>query len=203
MVQTFALEHIPSDRPVHVGLFRHVRNSASLKQQLLAGNPEYEYAFIDASVIVSTVHALSAVYRALHDALQGRLKTRNVHSEIVFALSPSYNIAESFRRYGVGEATSSLLAIKVSTDASITHDSVEKHLSEIVEGEAVEFTDDNLSSMTDVETVRKYYKLKLSGGKKVGTASAKAVNGVSDSDVRETKDLEAAILGAMALRGAG
>ncbi len=38
------------------------------------------------------MHVLAAVFRAVNDALAGRLKSRNVHSEIVFALGPSSNV---------------------------------------------------------------------------------------------------------------
>jgi hypothetical protein len=42
--------HLPS-LPVHVALYRDVQNAAFLKGQLLAGNAEFEYAFIDASMV--------------------------------------------------------------------------------------------------------------------------------------------------------
>lgn len=45
------LEHTPLELPIHISLFRDVENSAFLKQQLLDGNEEFEYAFIDASVV--------------------------------------------------------------------------------------------------------------------------------------------------------
>ncbi len=50
-IQTLHLEHTPPESAVHVGLFRDVRNAAHLKQQLLSGNVEYEYAFIDAAMV--------------------------------------------------------------------------------------------------------------------------------------------------------
>ena len=50
-VQTVNLDHIPLQHPIHIALFKDVENSAFLKQQLLGGNEEFEYAFIDASVV--------------------------------------------------------------------------------------------------------------------------------------------------------
>lgn len=50
-LQTLHLAHLPSSLAVHVALFRHVRNAVFLRQQLLEGNGEYEYAFIDADVV--------------------------------------------------------------------------------------------------------------------------------------------------------
>ena len=43
--------------------------------------------------ILSSNHILAAVFRAANDLENGRLKSRNVHSEIVFALSPNNNVS--------------------------------------------------------------------------------------------------------------
>lgn len=49
-LETFNLPHFPS-LPVHAALYRDVQNASFLKAQLLAGQSEYEYAFIDASMV--------------------------------------------------------------------------------------------------------------------------------------------------------
>lgn len=43
--------------------------------------------------LVSRVHALAAAFRAVNDLIEGQLRSRNVHSEIVFALSPNNNVS--------------------------------------------------------------------------------------------------------------
>jgi hypothetical protein len=43
--------------------------------------------------VVSRLHALAAAYRAVNDLLENRLRSRNVHSEIVFSLSPNNNVS--------------------------------------------------------------------------------------------------------------
>lgn len=43
--------------------------------------------------ILSRKHVLAAVFRAMNDYLSDRLKSRNIHSEIVFALSPNNNVS--------------------------------------------------------------------------------------------------------------
>jgi hypothetical protein len=42
--------------------------------------------------VVSRLHALAAVYRAVNDLLGSKLRSRNVHSEIVFSFSPNNNV---------------------------------------------------------------------------------------------------------------
>jgi len=49
-VQTFTLPHYLA-YPVHVGLFTHVANAAFLRSQLLDANPDFDYAFLDASMV--------------------------------------------------------------------------------------------------------------------------------------------------------
>jgi EKC/KEOPS complex subunit CGI121/TPRKB len=50
-LETINIPHLPASLPVHVALYRNVQNSAFLRQQLLAGNAEFEYALIDASLV--------------------------------------------------------------------------------------------------------------------------------------------------------
>lgn len=50
-VETINLPHLPSNLFVHAALYRNIQNAAFLRQQLLAGNADFEYAFIDASMV--------------------------------------------------------------------------------------------------------------------------------------------------------
>lgn len=86
------LEHVPDDYRVYVGLFKGVTNAGHLQSQLVARNADYEYAFIDASSVLSRLQLIGAVYKALSVLLDGTIKTPNVHSEIVCSLSPSNNV---------------------------------------------------------------------------------------------------------------
>ncbi|KAI9894096.1 MAG: hypothetical protein M1814_004867 [Vezdaea aestivalis] len=190
IVESIHIQHLPLTHPVHAVLFRDVNNATAIRHQLLAGNSDFEYAFVDASVVrtvVSRVHALAAAFRAVSDLLAERLKTRNVHSEIVFAFSPSNNIADSFRRFGISDSTKHLLILKVATNPSISRQSVQDHLLTVVDGKPARFTDTELVQLADLAKICKIYKLPLPPTK-------------TQPDV--IKDLEVSILGAMALRGA-
>lgn len=54
MLQTLHLSHLPPSLAVHVALYQDLQNASYLRQQLLAGNSEFEYALIDASVVRRT-----------------------------------------------------------------------------------------------------------------------------------------------------
>ncbi|KAK2810826.1 hypothetical protein FQN50_002649 [Emmonsiellopsis sp. PD_5] len=216
-LKSIQLAHVPPTQPVHVALYRDLQNAQFLREQLLAGNTEFEYAFIDASTILSTTHILAAVFRAVNDYQNNRLKSKNVHSEIVYSLSPNNNvlhppvpipvltleviadnlkIAESFRKFGITDATKDLLVVKFSTSPDITHDSVAQHLEKAIEGKPLPFDNENLRLVSDISKIKKAYKL--------GSISTKAGQNGPDGPAglaSEINNLERSILGAMALRG--
>ncbi|KAM4067222.1 kinase binding protein [Hirsutella rhossiliensis] len=194
-LETVTLEHVPDSHTVLVALFRHVKNAAFLHHQLLARNPAFEYAFVDASVIFSRRQLLSAVFKGTLAAVNGSLKTPNVHSEIVASLSASSNIADAYRRFGVSPTTRDLLVVKVTfpTESSPEPPSPDKiwdHLEAIIEGEAVGVADENISAATDLPKVRKYYKLN----------GLDWLDAIKDERKRRS-EVEMLILDAMALRG--
>lgn len=96
MLETVALEHVPPSHSVHIAFFKSVSNAGFLQSQLLARNADFEYAFIDATTIVSRLQVLAATYKALSVLLNGKLKSPNVHGETVLALSASNNVSHSY-----------------------------------------------------------------------------------------------------------
>ncbi|KAL8691818.1 MAG: hypothetical protein Q9218_003036 [Villophora microphyllina] len=191
LLKTINLAHVPEETPVHIAFYENVKNAGFLQQQLLDGNSAFEYAFIDASVILSSTHVLAAVFRAVNDWRNGRMKSKNVHSEIVFCLT-----------------------IKVSTSASITADIVQQHLSGSVEGAPLPFDNSQIARFTDLAKVQKIYKLtSITKGSESGNSKRKkaepdqdeafkSVNGTNGKEDAERKRLEMKVLGLMALRGA-
>jgi EKC/KEOPS complex subunit CGI121/TPRKB len=49
--ESIQLEHLPPSYTLHAALYTDITNAAFLHQQLLAGNSEFEYALIDASIV--------------------------------------------------------------------------------------------------------------------------------------------------------
>ncbi|KAF9690667.1 hypothetical protein EKO04_011432 [Ascochyta lentis] len=194
-VRTFTLPHYEA-YPVQVALFKNVKNAEFLKSQLLAANPEFDYAFLDAAMILTPTHLLTATFHALHAFLSHTQKTRSPHSELVFALSPTNNIGASYKTFGITPATHSLLCVKLplradgSVDRTVTLHSVAAHLGRVVEGESVSVGEegDEVGAFAEVHRVKKVYKIACAKG------GSKGMKG-------DRRDLESVVLGAIALKG--
>lgn len=50
LVRAFALPHYEA-YPVHIALFKDVKNAAYLRSQLLEANSAFDYAFLDAQMV--------------------------------------------------------------------------------------------------------------------------------------------------------
>ncbi|ERS94834.1 uncharacterized protein SPSK_07978 [Sporothrix schenckii 1099-18] len=185
-----AIEHLPPGYAVYAALFTDAANAAFLQAQLVARNADFEYALIDAATVVSRTHLLAAVYKAVLAHKSGTLKTPNVHSEAVLSLSPSLNIAEAYRRYGITADTRNVVAVKVLLDGADPAP-VWEHLAEHVQGTPTSLSDSvALAKCTDLARVRKYYKLN----------GVPSLAGNEDTPAKRHQ-AEVLVLGAMALRG--
>lgn len=122
--------------------------------------------------ITSILHLQTAIYYALLAQSQESLRTRTVHSEILWALNPSNNvrvsistkrtnvlipflqISEAIRRYGISDSATSLFVVEISTLPS--------HLDKInaiVDGTVSPFS--RLHEITDWGTIRKVCHMRL------------------------------------------
>ena len=91
-------------------------------------------------------------------------------------------ISESFRRFGISEDSTNVLAIKVGGDAA----QIEAHLMQHVHGEMTAFSDEAVAELCDPGRIQKIYRVDLR----------------QKGDVEVTrKEAEASILGSIALKG--
>lgn len=204
MVEEFHLSHLPPELAVYVACYKDVKNAPYLRQQLLVGNQTFNYAFIDASTILSRRHLLTACFRASNDYIHDRLKSNNVQSEVVFCLSSNNNIGDAFRRFGISDESKDIVVIKVGDSAagnesqSLSKGSVESHLNEAVDGMGIDFSDSWFEDVCNLDKVRKNYKI----AKPQPVKGAKTVNGDRNETRDERSEIEVQVLGLMALRGA-
>lgn len=137
------------DTNIEISLFENVSNTDEIRSRVA----ELPYAFIDASTICSVEQIMSAIYRVMVEAKYNRLRTKSLQSEILLALSPTSNIGEAFKRFGLKKDTTNLLMIQISQNQTSSFDVT------LVKGDTVEFEDDNLEKMSDIGTIKKIYKI--------------------------------------------
>ncbi|XP_041349721.1 EKC/KEOPS complex subunit TPRKB-like [Gigantopelta aegis] len=139
------------DSLITLALFRDVANVKELRRRVMAG--EIEVALIKTSMIVDPFQVIAATNKAVHFQKCGKMITKNVHSEILFCLSPSKSITESFRMFGAGDKDTSVLIIIVDD-----HDSkVVNKILDVVQGELINVN--QVAETTDMKAVKKIYKL--------------------------------------------
>ncbi|KAI0640525.1 CGI-121-domain-containing protein [Trametes meyenii] len=165
-MQTFRYSHLPHEfSTVHVALYTNVSNAVALRNRIVRASqlegPEGDaerdainFAFIDARLICSLLHLQTAIYQAALAQAQGSLRTRTVHSEILWTLNPTNNITEAIRRYGVADATTSLIVVRITSPGL---DNVEERMGAVVDGTLSSLG--QLADITDWASIKKYYKL--------------------------------------------
>ncbi|CAL1709317.1 unnamed protein product [Somion occarium] len=151
---------------VHIALFTNVTNATELRNRLVQAStmsgPEgdaerqaVDFAFIDATLICSTLHLKSAILNSVLAQAQGALRTKTVHSEILWNLNPTNNISEAIRRYGVSSSTTSLLVVRIGRPGDPA--TVQMQMSAVVSGDLSPTS--RLAGITDWARVKKYYKI--------------------------------------------
>ncbi|KAI8874887.1 CGI-121-domain-containing protein [Backusella circina FSU 941] len=134
-----------------MALFENVTNSLELKQRLLDQDPTLTGAFVDARFIVNAFHVLLAVNRAVYADQIGKLKTHNIHSEVVFDFSSNPNIVKTFAQFGMQATTTSLVAIKIGGSA----EEAEEFMKASVKGDIIPFK--QLDQLHDLKMIEEVY----------------------------------------------
>ncbi|KAI9089806.1 kinase binding protein CGI-121-domain-containing protein [Phlyctochytrium arcticum] len=163
---------------IHCALFTNVNNSADIKQKVIKGDPSVPIcAMLNAQKIIDIFQIQMACLRAVQNERQGTMKARTLYAEVLFSLSPTVNINDALRQFGIADNATSLLVVLVQDDAPDAETLNE--LSALIAGDATPI--ERLPELSDLPAIRKTYKLS---------------NTVSDRE-----EMLALIIGAMAIKG--
>ncbi|CAG7850730.1 SubName: Full=Related to ERG20-Farnesyl-pyrophosphate synthetase {ECO:0000313/EMBL:CCA68513.1} [Serendipita indica DSM 11827] len=149
-MESYQIPH--SGASVFVALFKNVTNAASLKKRLvtastmagdegIAERAAVNFAFIDARLVTSKMMLETAIHQALLAEEQGALKTKYIHSEILWFLNPGNNISEAIRRFGVTESSTDIVVLRVFKDSEPRSIDVRKDMEKVVEGQIAPLED--------------------------------------------------------------
>ncbi|KAG7497458.1 hypothetical protein JOB18_037939 [Solea senegalensis] len=148
---TQKLELFPDQRVTQT-LFKEVKNAAELRQSAVEGT--ISGALINPTMLVDPFQVMVAANKAVHFQKTGKMKTRSLYSEIIFNLSPTNNISEAFKRFGISDADDSVMIV-------VVHDKNETQLPQDiaakVDGRQVPVED--VSSLSDPAKIKKLYKI--------------------------------------------
>ncbi|XP_043092543.1 EKC/KEOPS complex subunit TPRKB [Puntigrus tetrazona] len=133
-------------------LFKDVKNATELRK--MAVNGEIKGALINPSMVVDAFQILVAANKAVHLHKNGKMKTRSLYSEIIFNLSPTNNISEAFKRFGISDGDSAVHVVLVhGKDETLDVDGIVSK----VDGQQIAV--DRVSGLTDVAKIKKLYKV--------------------------------------------
>lgn len=187
-MESFELEFFAAR--VNVWLFDQVKNAGELKKALIhasqtndrAEQRRLDWAFIDASMITSPQHLITAVSQALVTHSHGNLKTKTLHSEILWTLSPGSNIMDAIKKFGLGPNTSALLLVKLqqlmqASDLA-SKEELDRAAQTLVDGRLVELNQLG-KSMINWKELRRLYKLNEDPA--IKELDAKSKSGANDA----------------------
>ncbi|POW05616.1 hypothetical protein PSTT_09561 [Puccinia striiformis] len=154
-MERFELEFFSS--VINVWLFEEVKNANEIKKADITLQ-----LFCRQIQITSRQHLITAVSQALVTRSHGTLKTKTLHSEILWTLSPGTNIMEAIKKFGLGPQTSALLLVKLqpiqAEPDSLSNEGLDQAARALVDGNLVSL--DHLGkSIVNWKELRRMYKI--------------------------------------------
>ncbi|ODV95872.1 hypothetical protein PACTADRAFT_75084 [Pachysolen tannophilus NRRL Y-2460] len=146
---------------VLITLFNEVKNLKEIKNKLIEKDRNYDYSFINPSMILSIEQLYSSIYKTLLSVENKTLKSNSVNSELILNLSNMNKIVDSLNRFGINEKNDNLIVVKfiLQDDDKLSVKDHLMNLEKIIKGELVEFNDINLMKLVDLSQIKKTFKL--------------------------------------------
>ncbi|XP_074646432.1 EKC/KEOPS complex subunit TPRKB-like isoform X2 [Tubulanus polymorphus] len=119
-------------------------------------NGEIEVALLNPKMIIDRFQVLCAATKALHLSVNGKMVTRNLHSEIIYNMSPSKNISDAFKKYGSSDKDTSIMFVQICK-VNTSMDEISTFLSSV---DGIRIGTDLVNQFTDETAIKKMCKIK-------------------------------------------
>ncbi|KAJ3028596.1 UNVERIFIED_CONTAM: hypothetical protein HDU68_001323 [Siphonaria sp. JEL0065] len=140
---------------VQLMLFENVLNTKEVKSKVIAGDLSIpQCVMINPALVADAFQLQTACSRAYINQAQNSMKTKTIFSEILFSLSPSMNIAESMRQFGISDTSSSLFVL-FPRGTEVEDVRTVAKIQDAIKGESVPVH----YNLTDLSVLKKVYKL--------------------------------------------
>lgn len=143
-------------------LVTDIRNQQDIKEKVIKGNLKYDFAYINGHNLLSLEQLYSALYKTLLDKSQNGMKSKTLHTEFIYNLSPMKNIMDCLNKFGVSEDAHTMVVVRIVQNDKITPDyfnEVLKSVQEIIDGDIIELSDMNLQHFSDLKKIEKNFKI--------------------------------------------
>ncbi|XP_042226024.1 EKC/KEOPS complex subunit Tprkb-like isoform X2 [Homarus americanus] len=114
MSVTVSLEDAAHSR-CHILLYSKVENAAEVRQLIMKG--QVEASLIKPAMVVDTFQVIVAANKAVRSLAAKKMVTRSVFAEIIFNLSPTKNITDSLKNFGLGDGDTEILAVVLDEES--------------------------------------------------------------------------------------
>lgn len=133
-----------------VSLFVNVSNSEELKKRAING--EINAALLSPLMVLDQFQLMVSANKALHNHRNQKLTTKNLHSELLFCMSPTRSISTAFQKFGMQSNDKEILIVEIHAEGR----SSMADLCQKVTGDLVPLS--TLKDYTNAELIKKTYK---------------------------------------------
>ncbi|KAJ3165888.1 hypothetical protein HDU88_003763 [Geranomyces variabilis] len=141
---------------MYIQPFTRIQNAAEVKKLLVAGDPRVpQMALVDASNILDIFQLQLACTKALLSQQDNTMTTRTLYAEILFNLCPTNKISEAFRKFGIADTSTAVLAVMVGQQPPSGE--IQSMLANLIKGTPVGV--ESVPELADVKAINKIFKL--------------------------------------------
>ncbi|XP_033115268.1 EKC/KEOPS complex subunit Tprkb-like [Anneissia japonica] len=140
-----------AESSVSLALFGNVKNAEEIKKHIGSGN--IDAAIVSPVLVADAFQVLVATNKAIYNQKNGKLKTRSVNSEILYSISPSKNIGESFKLFSFQNDASHLLVVVLNDESNDKFNVLQKR----IVGDLIPL--ENLKEISDIDRIKQVYKI--------------------------------------------